>query len=257
MRYGAFALAAALLLPGVARSAEMLSAEIPGPLEAARAQITSADYRLSGRLVRVEANGTRTSEAISLRAHWFPGVLRVMLEVNSPAEARMHALIEMRPGGATTIQIARPGDAAPRLLPFEQWNTGPLGEGFSYEDFVGSYAFWAGQKDLGTAKYGARTCNLLVSTPAAEDKTQYAEVKSWLDAASAFPVYVEKTQKSPGTVKEFTYYGLRRTEGVWSASQVEAKLRGQNGSTLLIIDHGTPRAHLGSKDFSFQQLTHF
>jgi hypothetical protein len=241
-----------MLLPRVARSAE-----VPGPLAAARAQITTADYRLSGRLVRVGGSGARTSDAISISARWFPGVLRVLLEVSSPAEARVHALIEMRPGGATTIQIARPGDAAARVLPFDQWSTGPLGEGFSYEDFVDAYYFWTGQKDVGAAKFGARRCDLLQSTPGAEDKTHYAEVKSWLDAASSFPVYVEKTLKGPGTAKEFTYYGLRRTEGVWSASQVEAKLRGQSGSTLLIIEHGTPRAHLGSKDFSSEQLIHF
>ena len=252
MRFGAMALAVTMFFPVAARSTE-----IPGPLAAARAQITTADYRLSGRLVRVDASGTRTSDGISIKAHWFPGELRVLLEVNSPAEARVHALIEVRPGGATTIQIAHPGDAAPRVLPFDQWSAGPLGGEFSYEDFVGSYYFWTGQKDMGTAKFGARMCDLLTSTPGPEDKTHYAEVKSWLDAGSSFPVYVEKTLKGPGTVKEFTYFGLRRTEGVWSASQVQAKLRGQSGSTLLIIEHGTPRAHLGSKDFSSEQLTHF
>lgn len=252
MRCGALALAATMLFPGAARSADL-----SGPLAAARAQITAADYRLSGRLVRVDASGARTSDGISIKAHWFPDGLRVLLEVNSPAEARVHALIEVRPGGATTIQIAHPGDAAPRVLPFGQWSTGPLGDGFSYEDFVGSYDFWTGQKDLGTAKFGARMCDLLESTPGAEDKTHYAEVKSWLDASSSFPVYVEKTPKGTGTVKEFTYFGLRRTEGVWSASQVQAKLRGQSGSTLLIIEHGTPKAHLGNKDLNSEQLTHF
>ncbi len=252
MRFGALALAATMLFPAIAQSADL-----PGPLAAARAQITTADYRLSGRLVRVDASGARTSDGISIRARWFPDGLRVLLEVNSPVEARVHALIDMRPGGATTIQIAHPGDAAPRVLPFDQWSTGPLGKGFSYEDFVDSYYFWTGQKDMGTAKFGARMCDLLTSTPGAEDKTHYAEVKSWLDAGSGFPVYVEKTLKGPGTVKELTYFGLRRTEGVWSASQVEAKLRGQSGSTLLIIEHGTPRAHLGSKDFSSEQLTKF
>jgi hypothetical protein len=58
-------------------------------------------------------------------------------------------------------------------------------------------------------------------------------------------------------VKEFTYFGLRQTDGVWSASQVESKIRGHTGSILLIIDHGTPRAHLGLKDFSSAQLIQF
>jgi hypothetical protein len=50
---------------------------------------------------------------------------------------------------------------------------------------------------------------------------------------------------------------LRQNGGVWSASQVEAKMRGQAGSTLLIIDRGTPKANLALKDFASAQLMHF
>jgi hypothetical protein len=38
---------------------------------------------------------------------------------------------------------------------------------------------------------------------------------------------------------------------------VEAKVHGQAGSTLLIIDRGTPKANLSLKDFNTTQLTHF
>jgi hypothetical protein len=69
-------------------------------------------------------------------------------------------------------------------------------------------------------------------------------------------VYAEKTLRD-GQVKEFTYFGLRQNGGVWSASQVEVKIRGRAGSTLLIVDRGTPKANLGLKDFSPAQLTHF
>jgi hypothetical protein len=68
---------------------------------------------------------------------------------------------------------------------------------------------------------------------------------------------VEKTLKGSGGVKEFTYFGLRHDGGVWSASQVEAKLRGHAGSTLLIIDRGSPSAHLTLNDFSPAQIVHF
>jgi len=50
---------------------------------------------------------------------------------------------------------------------------------------------------------------------------------------------------------------LRQNGGVWSASQVEVKIRGHAGSTLLIVDRGTPKANLGLNDFSQAQLTHF
>jgi hypothetical protein len=252
MRFDTLALAAAMFFPAPAKTAD-----VPQTLATARQQIMTADYRLSGHLVRVDENAARTSYGVNIKAHWFPGILRVLFEVSSPATARVHVLLEMHPGGITTIQIAHPGDTAATALPFDKWTAGPLGDGFSYEDFIDSSYFWPGQTDLGEAKYGARNCELLKSTPGAGDKTHYAEVKSWLDLGSAFPVYVEKTLKGSGTVKEFTYFGLRRTEGVWSATQVEAKTRGRAGSTLLIIDHGAAKAHLDMKDFNSVQLTHF
>jgi Outer membrane lipoprotein-sorting protein len=252
VKYGSLALAALMLFPLAARAAD-----VPGPLAAARKQVEAADYRLSGRLVRVVANGERTTYGISIKAHWFPGMLRVMLEVTSPANARVHVLLEMRPGQSSTIQTAHPGDTQATRLPFNKWKEGPLGEGFSYEDFLDAQYFWTGQTDLGEAKFGTRDCDLLKSTPGAADKTHYAEVKSWLDPRSGFPVYVEKTLKGSGMVKGYTYFGLRQTQGVWSASQVQAEVHGQSGSTLLIIDHGSAKAHLGLKDFSSAQLTHF
>jgi hypothetical protein len=67
----------------------------------------------------------------------------------------------------------------------------------------------------------------------------------------------EKTLKGSGNVKEFTYFGLRQMQGVWSATQVEAKIRGHSGSTLFIIDRGSAKADLDLKDFSSTQLAHF
>jgi hypothetical protein len=255
MRAGLFVLAATLstvLVPMAAKAAAP-----QGALASAQQQVKAADYRLSGHLVRVDASGARTSDAVSISAHWFPGMLRVLFEIGSPAEARAHVLLEMRPDGRNTIQIAHPGDKSPTALAFDKWSDGPLGDGFSYEDFFEAQYFWSGQTALGETKFGARDCDLLKSTPGPSDKTHYAEVKSWLDHTSAFPVYTEKTLKGTGTVKQFTYFGLRQTRGIWSATQVEAKIRGRAGSTLLVIDRGSPEAHLGAKDFSPAQITHF
>jgi len=259
MRFGVLALAASMQFASVAAQTQTQThaADVPGTLAAARQRIETADYRLTGRLVRVDESGTRTSYGVNIKAHWFPGVLRVLFAITSPAKERAHVLLEMRPGEKSTIQIAHPGDAVAAALPFDKWNEGPLGEGFSYEDFIDSSYFWAEQAALGETRFGARNCDLMKSAPGASDRTHYAEVKSWLDRGSSFPVYVEKTLKGSGIVKEFTYFGLRRTEGVWSASQVEAKIRGHAGSTLLIIDHGAARAHLDMNDFSSAQLTHF
>ena len=246
------ALATALLfaIPANASDAQAV-------LTAPRERVQSADYRASGHLVRVDPGGSRTSYGISIKAHWFPGVLRVLLEITSPADARAHVLLEMRPSGQNMIRIAHPGDTAPATLPFEKWSEGPLGMGFSYEDFLEQQYFWPGQIVLQQTTYGARECDVLKSTPGAADRTHYAEIQTWLDHSIGFPVYVEKTLQGIGTVKQFTYFGLRQTGGVWSASQVEAKTRGHAGSTLLIVDRGSAKANLGLGDFSPEQFTRF
>lgn len=226
-----------------------------------RQNVEKADFRASGHLVRVEANGTRTSYGISIKAHWFPGLLRVLLEIappqNSSPGARAHILLEMRPNGQNSILIAHPGDKMPAPLAFDKWSDGPLGDGFSYEDFLEQQYYWPGQTLLEQTKFGARDCDLMKSAPGSVDKTHYAEIKTWLDRSIGFPVYVEKTLKGTGVVKEFTYFGLRHEGGIWSASQVEEKTRGRAGSTLLIIDRGSAKANLDLRDFSPEQLTHF
>ena len=234
-----------------------LAGDVNTVLAAQRQRLQTADYRASGHLVRVDANGARTSFTLTLKAHWFPGVLRVLVEISAPEDARAHILLEMRPNGQNVIKTAHPGDREPVILPFEKWIDGPLGPGFSYEDFLEAPYYWPGQTWVEETQYGARDCDVVRSAPGAADRTHYAEVRSWLDHSIGFPVYVEKTMKGTGTVKEFTYFGLRQNGGVWSASQVEVKMRGQTGSTLLIVDRGSTQANLTLKDFSPAQLTRF
>jgi hypothetical protein len=266
MRLARAALAAALLC-AMAPVGTEAATDAGTVLKASRERMQTADFRASGHLVRVQPNGIRISYPINIRAHWFPGVLRIVVEVgtapktgaNSPVSpfAPTHALLEMRPNGQNVIQIAHPGDKTPTTLPFDKWSDGPLGPGFSYEDFLEAQYFWPSQTVVEETKFGARDCDVLKSTPGPADKTHYAEIKSWLDRSIGFPVYLEKTLKGTGAVKEFTYFGLRHDGGVWSASQVESKTRSQGGSTLLIIDRGSTKANLGLRDFNPEQLTRF
>lgn len=243
------------------------AADVQKILAAPREQLQSADFRATGHMVRVQANGVRISDPIIIKAHWFPGVLRVLVEFGSASRASAnppatlfppaHILLEMRPNGQNAIKIAHPGDAAPASLPFEKWTDGPLGSGFSYEDFLEPQYFWANQTALEGVEYGARECDVLNSVPGPSDRTHYTQVKTWLDKSIGFPVYVEKSLRASGGLKQFTYFGLRHDEGIWSASQIEVKTSGQAGSTLLIIDRGSAKANLSLKDFSTEQLTHF
>ncbi|MGD0478815.1 MAG: outer membrane lipoprotein-sorting protein [Terracidiphilus sp.] len=230
-------------------------------LTSMRKRIETADFRATGHLVWVPENGQRTAFPVTIKARWFPGTLRILVDLGQPPTAhrdmREHVLLEMRPNGDNTIRVADPGDAAARLVPFERWNIHPLVPGFDYEDLLEQQYFWAGQTSEGNARFGARDCVIVKSTPGASDRTHYAQVKTWLDPSIGFPVYVEKTVKETGAVKEFTYYGIRHEEGVWSAHQVEVKVRGQSGSTLLILDRGSAKANLTLADFNPALLTKF
>jgi hypothetical protein len=260
MRFFAAALAASMLLAPQMGAQDAPAADSQAVLVRSRQRLQTADFRATGRLVRVDAKGARTSYPITLKGHWFSGVLRLLCAIDAAGEARIHILLEMRPNGQNSIRIAHPGDKAAAVLPYEKWSEGPIegiGPGFSFEDFLEAQYFWPGQKVLEKTKYCARVCDLLKSAPGPSDRTHYAQVETWLDHSIGYPVYVEKTIKATGKVKEFTYFGLRQNGGVWSASQVEAKIRGQAGSTLLIIDRGSTKANLGLGDFSPEQLTRF
>ena len=253
-------LTASLLAPSIAAAVGMQSSQasdLESVLGRSRQRLQKADIRAVGHLVRVDASGARTIYAITLKAHWFPGVLRVLCQITSPSDARAHILLEMHPNGQDVIQIAHPGDAVPVTLPYSKWSDGPLGPGFSYEDFFESQYFWPGQTVTPNTKFGSRICDLLKSTPVTNDRSHYAEVETWLDHTIGYPVYVEKTLKGTSAVKQFTYFGLRQISGVWSASQIEEKTRGQAGSSLLIFDRGSAKANLNLGEFSPEQLTKF
>jgi hypothetical protein len=243
------------------------TADVHSIIAASRQRIEASDFSVTGHLVWVQPSGTRISCPITIKAHGFPGVLRVKAELGNAAKSgsnrapnvstASHVLIEMRLNGQTEIWIAHLGDKSPTVLPFEKWSDGPLGPVFSYEDFLEEHLFWPEQTFIEQTKFGARDCDVVKSTPGPTNRTHYAEAKTWFDRTIVFPVYVEKTVKETGAVKQFTSYGLRHDEGVWSAHQIEVKTRGQAGSTLLIIDRGTAKAHLTLNDFSLAQLTRF
>jgi hypothetical protein len=47
--------------------------------------------------------------------------------------------------------------------------------------------------------------------------------------------------------------GCGRKAALWSATQVEAKLQGKPGSSILVIEGGSAKANLGRKDFDISQ----
>lgn len=259
MRLASTLLTAVLLVAPTAHAADVQA--VLAPL---RDQIKASDFRATGQLVRVDADGKRVSYAISIKGLWFAGAMHTLVELVAPKgsnaperrDERVRLLLEMRPEGRDAIRIFRPHEPA-AVLPYEKWGDSLWGATFSYEDLLEPQYFWPGQTILKTAVFGGHHCDVLKSTPGALNRTAYSEVQTWLDQAIHYPVYAEKTMKQGGIVKEFTYYDLRKTSGVWSATQVEAKIRGRAGSTFLIIRRGSTRAHLTPNDFRPDQISHF
>jgi hypothetical protein len=222
-------------------------------LTGSRQRIEKLDYRVSGRLTRVEGDGKRTSYKFVGKAHWFPDGLSVLCEISGPGSEKTSLLLHMSTSGHVTIQALLPGKKAASELPFEHWNDPLVGTDFSYEDMVESYFFWKNQEVKAPEKYGARDCFVLKSTSGAQDQTYYDSVTSWIDRGILYPVHVVKTLRGTGKQKEFIYYGLRQVGGLWSATQVEATLQGKPGSSILAIEFGSGKANLGRKDFSISQ----
>lgn len=215
----------------------------------------ATDFRASGRLVKVAEPGRRAAYRISLRARSFAGVLKLFCEVKEPAQARVRLLVETQPAGKASIRAGHAGDRAPRELDFESWGEPFLDSDLSYEDLMENHFLWRRQSLLQAAKYGARNCYVVRSEPAASDRSHYSAVTSWLDQETYYPVKVEKVLKTSGRVKEFIYYGLRQSKGIWSASQIEVRFQGQPGSTLLIVTRGSEKASLSGSEFDPALLT--
>jgi hypothetical protein len=224
-------------------------------LNGSRQRIEKLDYRLTGRLTRVEGNGKRTSYKFAAKAHWFSDGLRLLCEISGPGSEKTSLLLHMSVSGHLTIEAVLPGEKAASVLPFERWNDPLVGTDFSYEDMVENQFFWANQALLAPEKYGTRDCFVLKSKSGSEDRSYYDSVTSWIDRSILFPVHVVKTLRGTGQQKEFIYYGLRQEGGAWSASQVEAKLQGKPGSSILVIEAGSGKANLGRKDFDISQFS--
>lgn len=258
-------LAALLSIAALSIAAVAHAADVQAVLASVKHGIETSDYRASGQLVRVEANGNRIRYSLAVKGLWFAGALHMLVDLvppkadaaQAPSGGPIRLLLEMRPDGRGAIRILRPGQTAPTLLPFDRWNQSLLGGAFSYEDLLEPQFFWPGQTILKTARFGSHDCYVLKSTPGPADPTHDSEVETWLDRAIDYPVYAERTERQSGIVKQFTYFGLRQSSGVWSATQVEVKIRGRAGSTLLIVKRGSANAHLTPNDFSSAQVSRF
>ena len=132
-------------------------------LTGSRQRIEKLDYRVTGRITRVEGDGKRKSYKFVGKAHWFPDGLRLLCEISGSGAEKTSLLVHMSVSGHVTIEAVLPGEKAASVLPFERWNDPLVGTDFSYEDMVESQLFWKNQELLAPEKYGARDCVVLKS----------------------------------------------------------------------------------------------
>jgi hypothetical protein len=227
--------------------------DLESVLTGSRQRIEKLDYRVSGRLTRIEGDGKRTNYKFAAKGHWFPDGLRLLCDISGPGSDKTRVLLHMTASGAVTIEAILAGEKAAKVLPFERWNDPLVGTDFSFEDMLENQFFWKNQESLAPEKYGARDCFVLKSTSGSQDRTYYDSITSWIDRSIFYPVHVVKTLRGSKQQKEFIYFGLRQVSGVWSASQVEAKVPGKPGSSTMVIEGGSAKANLGRKDFDISQ----
>ena len=227
-------------------------------LAATHQRIETSDYRATGRLVRVEGDGQRTSYKFTVKGHWFPDGLRVLYEITGPASARTRILLHMTANGHVTPRGGPTRRKRPpaRSAPFERWNDRLLGTDFSYEDLVEAQFFWKNQDFLAPEKYGARDCFVLKSVPG-PCRTGASLRFRHSHGLTGSTVYSGARGERPcaeqGSRRTLSPLACGRPAGVWSASQIEARLQGKPGSTLFVIEGGSPKAKLQRKDFDLSQ----
>jgi hypothetical protein len=87
-------------------------------LTGSRQRIEKLDYRMSGRLTRVEANGKRTNYKFVGKAHWFTDGLRLLCVISGPGSEKTSLLLHMSVTGRVTIKAILPGQKIASVLPF-------------------------------------------------------------------------------------------------------------------------------------------
>src|ERR1700761_878843 len=118
-----------LMHPSLAFAA---SPDLETVLNGSRQRIEKLDYRVTGRLTRVEGNGKRTNYKFVAKAHWFPDGLLLLCEISGPASEKTSLLLHMSVSGHVTIEAVLPGERTASVLPFERWNDPIAGTSFSY-----------------------------------------------------------------------------------------------------------------------------
>jgi hypothetical protein len=220
-----------------------------------RSRREATDFRLSGKLVRLNGPGKRLVYPFSMKGRFLEKGLLVLYEVTEPPPSRVRLLLESGANGRITVRMAHAGDKEPKVLTFEEWGEPLLDSDFTCEDLLDTHFLWTKQTLLREETYGARDCYVIRSEPGPTDRGHYSSVTTWLDRDIYYPIKVEKIDKASGITKEFTFLGLRKSKGLWSPGQIQAQTKGRAESTLLILARGSGKANIAASELDPMVLT--
>ncbi len=135
-----------------------------------RKQIETADFRATGHLVC-----DRCSRRSPQLSHHDQGALvsRRAARLGRDRAAAVSRTgicgntfcLRCDPMARTRFVLPIPATRLRALFPLKSGTLDPLGPGFNYEDFLEQQYFWPGQTSEGQAKFGARNCDVIRSTP--------------------------------------------------------------------------------------------
>src|SRR4029434_1833961 len=95
--------------------------ELETVLTGSRQRIEKLDYRMTGRLTRLEGDGKRTSYKFVAKAHWFSDGLRLLCEISGPDPEKTILLLHMNATGRVTIEAVLPGEKGDSVVAFAHW----------------------------------------------------------------------------------------------------------------------------------------
>ena len=197
----------------------------------------------------MQLNGaTRTTYRFSTRGHWFPDGLHVLYEFTMPTGGSERLLYHLHPDGRLEVESLHSGAKAPTRLTADQQADFVLSTGLTYEDLVEAQFFWSAQAPGAQMTAGDRPCTQLKSTPTTQQSRRYYAVSSCVDPATGLPLLTGKTTRT-GKQEQFTASGVRDSGGMAVATQIKQQTAGDSASTLILIDHGSAKAHLTAADF--------
>lgn len=248
-RPGLASIALALLscIPPPARGAAEGISEV---MERIRQSRRKTDFRAEARLTHVDGGGQRKNYRLTLKGKCFGPAVKVLFEVTEPATSRFRLLAEYPLTGSAGASLKRLLDGKAETLPPERRGDAFLNSCFLVEDLLENHFSWPEQTLLRTEKYGSRLCYVIRSEAGSGDRDPYRTVTSWVDRESLVPVYIEKIARKAGAAREFRFSGIRESKGFWGARQVEARVKGEQARSFLVLTRANAAAKLTDKDFA-------